>query len=600
MQILYDSVSENLQKLESAFLINFPNSKIVALEGRKLVTMIYNQLTNTADFRFLLLGQEEIRHFLQIPKMVVKSSKYEYPVEFIVPTNMESEIGPLGNTLETEFLKEELPIGLLKDDMRKGIIVTGTEPLEIFLTNTKIIYESEKKSVPYIIITSNKNYRRLADLIPSLKIFRMGKDISFEPFDTEGVLPENYISFFVEMLRMTLNYSDAMVAAVTNMLKDLYSGQDNKPNMAAIMAKLWNGILDPVVSPQERSEFNNIYKFIQNLNSGEATPLFVKTKYPIFEIIADTPAIIEMDVNDKRIRKFLILLILIKIITLSKYLNYRDFMVLIDEGDLVLGLQRANRDVSSDPIFSMLSWIEILRSNDIGLHVSVQYPSLILPQILNSYQNVFVHKTNSFDESQALRSILNMSFRPREEGTEYSEKRKYQYQYEYLRVLEEGHALIKRPDIKACFPMIFDYLDFDKTHLLGDEEIQHRLKMFYPDWDLGQIVMPEKSSLEREFHKYAEQVKNILLVASEYDELMYTAIQSSTLIEDSVLKTLLNNLVQLRYMIQSQEIMGFMRRNTYRITEKGLQKLLEYCHMKGEIMKEDYQSEMEKRGFNTG
>ncbi|MFX0139302.1 MAG: hypothetical protein ACFFDN_37020, partial [Candidatus Hodarchaeota archaeon] len=181
----------------------------------------------------------------------------------------------------------------------------------------------------------------------------------------------------------------------------------------------------------------------------------------------------------------------------------------------------------------------------------------------------------------------------------YSEKRKYQYHYEYLRVIEEGQALLNRPDVKSCFPIIFDYLDFDETHILEDEEIKERLKMFYPDWDFGPIFVPERSAIERSFHQYSEHVKNILNIVTEYDEVMYSAIQSATGIEDDVLRVLLHKLIQLRYIVQSQEVLGVTRRNTYKITELGVQKLLEYSKMKGDITEDDFRRQMRERGFES-
>ena len=265
-------------------------------------------------------------------------------------------------------------------------------------------------------------------------------------------------------------------------------------------------------------------------------------------------------------------------------------MILIDEGDLIFGTERAYHGRGNDPHFSMLNWISTLRNNQIGLHASIQYPTLILPQILSNFHNVLVHKTHSFEESKALRSLLNMSFRPRgDSSTIYSEKRKYEYQYEYLRVLEFGHALFNRADTKACFPIVMEYLNFiDQTHELTDKEIRERLQKFYPRWDTSPITVPEKSAIERDFRQFADKVKLILLIVAEYDELMFTAIQSSTFIEENELYTLLNKMVQKRYLIRSQEVTGVTRRHTYKITRLGLEKLLEYSYMKGDISEDEY------------
>ena len=42
---------------------------------------------------------------------------YHYPAEFIVPTNIPFDVGPIGQAIETEFERPEMPVGLLLRDM---------------------------------------------------------------------------------------------------------------------------------------------------------------------------------------------------------------------------------------------------------------------------------------------------------------------------------------------------------------------------------------------------------------------------------------------------------------------------------------------------
>lgn len=52
LKILYDSVSTNMKKLESAFQVNFPHSKVVVLKDKDIISAIITQLTNGGQFRF--------------------------------------------------------------------------------------------------------------------------------------------------------------------------------------------------------------------------------------------------------------------------------------------------------------------------------------------------------------------------------------------------------------------------------------------------------------------------------------------------------------------------------------------------------------------
>ena len=51
--------------------------------------------------------------------------EYHYPAEFIVPTNISFDIGPIGRAFETEFEKAEIPLGLEHSHMLDGILLMG-------------------------------------------------------------------------------------------------------------------------------------------------------------------------------------------------------------------------------------------------------------------------------------------------------------------------------------------------------------------------------------------------------------------------------------------------------------------------------------------
>lgn len=49
---VYEDITANLRKLESAFQVNFPHSKIVALKDKEIVSAINSQLSSGGQFRF--------------------------------------------------------------------------------------------------------------------------------------------------------------------------------------------------------------------------------------------------------------------------------------------------------------------------------------------------------------------------------------------------------------------------------------------------------------------------------------------------------------------------------------------------------------------
>ena len=137
--------------------------------------------------------------------MITKSMEYHYPAEFIVPTNVPFDVGPVGKAFETEFERPEMDIGLQLHHMLQGILMAGGSARERFFTNFKLVYEGVIAEGNYLILTTSKEWRRLLDVIPEACVFRLGADLTVNPLDPEDADPSAHTTLLTQAFAQAFN-----------------------------------------------------------------------------------------------------------------------------------------------------------------------------------------------------------------------------------------------------------------------------------------------------------------------------------------------------------------------------------------------------------
>jgi len=184
-QFLREQVARDLRIIRSAFKHTFLHTVLEPLKGGELLTAYRLTIQSGSPPSFYLFGHEAVQHFVQVPPIVTKSLPYHYPAEFITPTRIAYDVH-LGKAFETEFQKAEVPIGLLSQDMVRGMLVVGGTLQQRFQTNAALILAAAKRGMNYLVLTNNPQWRRLLDYLPEACLFRLGEDLICNPLDPEN------------------------------------------------------------------------------------------------------------------------------------------------------------------------------------------------------------------------------------------------------------------------------------------------------------------------------------------------------------------------------------------------------------------------------
>jgi hypothetical protein len=523
-----------------------------------------------------LSGTEGVNHFLQVPQIVTKSMGYHYPAEFIVPTNIPFDVGPIGQAIETEFERPEMPVGLLLQDMLKGMLVTGGTASQRFLINLRIVYEMALAEGNYLIITTSPQWRRILDLFEHAKVFRLGTDLTINLLDPEGVELSEYTSLITQVFAQTLNLSRAGVESLTQTLLSLLTSPEPQ-TITTLEQELEKKLVAPRETPHGlfSTELGMVYNFLSNLGHGSASQIFLETSVPFAQLLQNL-TVIEVNMKNHQQVQFVLLCVLAKVLASGIAESAPPCMVLVDNADFLTPLDPQLFKVKeSEPYLHHL--LRRIREHGLGLHLNLKDPSRLPLVLLNSIQTILAHQTTAYHELRLLRDLLQ--FLP--DRLVHSDRRHDNYQVDYLKTLAADRFILKRVDIPNAFPVRVSRLDLSETHIPSDQELQDRLRALIPGWD-APAVQP-RSLLEIDFRAETPLVLKILSLLLDYSSLGRQGLLSSLnseldhIIDMAKLDQLLYKLSERNYIAPIVHVDPQNHRySSYRLTDKGQQAYRDY------------------------
>ena len=153
---------ENSQKLSSLFSIQYSGCNLQALhtnrlESALLMTAIKNRYSRLggSHLGYALIQGMDLYNFLDIDNAFKKGVETKIAAEFNTPLHLDNEI-PLGYTINTEFLEQEVVAGFSLDQTRQLLIMNGTdasrEAVSLLLARNLI---AQGQNVIYFDFTGN-------------------------------------------------------------------------------------------------------------------------------------------------------------------------------------------------------------------------------------------------------------------------------------------------------------------------------------------------------------------------------------------------------------------------------------------------------------
>jgi len=508
--------------------------------------------------------------------MLTKSMEYHYPAEFIVPTNITYDIGPIGNAFETEFEQQEIQIGLRLEDFQQGLLVVGGTAKQRFLTNFKMVYEAALAEENYFIITTNQEWRRMLDLIPQACVVRLGTDLTLNPLDAEGADAMTHVTLIAQAFAQAFYLSrlgeEHLVESLVTLL-ERSRGDAGTPSLEELEA-----ILENKVAASRGAighELGVIAQALMNMGYGSLSQVFGNTNIPLDQLMNGI-TIVEIGAMPQQDLQFVTLCLLAKLLSFST-IHPQRHQVLIETADALM-LHDPRSAKVRDIEHYLLDWVQQFRSHQKGIHLSFGSPARAPLVLLNTFHTIVTFKITSYEDVQVISNLLQ--FLP--DRLVHSRERHDNYQVEFLKTQPSDLFILKRADIANAFPVRMVLPDFSKTHIGAVEELQDRVRLFFPSWNAPQAI--SRVALERSFRgKDVIIAQRILTLLQEYPDLgtsgIFSSLRSSPDLDLEMveLEGVLNRLVQLSYLavIERDDGRGHGHKS-YQLKERGTTALEEF------------------------
>lgn len=516
-ELLRNQVLADLAEIRSAFRQTYSHVILEPLRGKDLITGYQLSIQGGAPASFYVTGYEAVNQFLQIPQIVAKSMDSHFPVECITPTRVPHDVR-LGKAFSTEFHKVEVPAGLISGDMSKGVLVTGGTLQQRFTTNTKLVHSAAERGINYLIITNNAEWCKMLDLIPSACFLRLGEELILNPLDPDESELVEYSHLLMQVFAQCFPLPAHSCQQLAGLITQCFV-QEGIPDMEILASKILDLTTIPRPGPT-RELLGAVYNFLNNFHVGKVSRMLGGTNIPIKKLVRGIN-IVEIDIKNQKYQQFLILCFLAKVLSYNHGDPDHKLMVLVDTGDLLVPLDPLTQ-TARDAEQYLLDWVRRFRDQEVGLHLSIQAPSRFSKGILNAFQNVIAHRTKPDEDVQKLRDLLQLlpNHVVLSQGVRHDN-----WNSQYLKTLPDGFVFLKRHDIDHGFPVRIAALDLTWTHLWSSEEIEARLRKFFPGW---LPPAPDKRPLLlRDFERDIKVVDDLLSLLDEYNRLGMTSLLSS-------------------------------------------------------------------------
>jgi len=539
---LDEQLQENFDIIYLAFKQFYDNYIPVILKTRRLlsglkVILLKNKFVRRegTHIPYSLIQGKILKKPNKIMDELKKGIKTQVAAEFNTPLSLQNEI-IIGNTINTEFFREEIPFGLLFNQIDNLIISGGTQRQRENMS-MKIISELVESKVPSIIFDLKGNYSKLINKFSKTQFyhdfhyFKLGQSFNIELLSS-GIKndPNNleYLDYISEVVGCVRKLTDKEILSV----KDLFS---------KVQMDFTSLTLD--IEMNNKWERNYIEKYIASIFK-EYTQ---QTKNSISAIGIEEGNITSRDFL-KREKT-----IIFDLSNLRLPLNLFAMFVLISR---IIHYTQEERDYTPkllvipyveyffDKIY-LEKWVkpyiidkflEPLRENGFGFMFLVNEINKLHPTFFDYIQNFIALKTVNPTDLKVLKNLLNLQ-EMQGQGY-YTNTRKNTYQIDFLKQLKEDGAVVLRNDLDQPFPVkididsvatiltpnytnLSDYMkefgyDFQKT----EEQILNSIKktIFEKDFQEFQYLLEEIISFLRTLNQidtigniYEHKVKEQLL-----------------------------------------------------------------------------------------
>jgi hypothetical protein len=196
----FEQISETLLKREKEFLniykANFPNYHLEVLSSKRSLSALIATMLKSKFYRlagthmdYSIIQGKTLVNLNEIANEFKKGVETRIAAEFNSPLDIQNDI-VIGNTINTEFLEEEIPAGFTIDQVKNLLITNGTanDRENILLALTK---ELVKAGQPSVIFDFSGNFSKLLTYFEGtiyeshLRHYKLGRTFQIDPIATD-------------------------------------------------------------------------------------------------------------------------------------------------------------------------------------------------------------------------------------------------------------------------------------------------------------------------------------------------------------------------------------------------------------------------------
>ncbi|MFX1320779.1 MAG: hypothetical protein ACFFAQ_03955 [Promethearchaeota archaeon] len=480
---LEEKLRSDINLVKNAFHMNFLNYKLVELQKRKLVSgylceTIKNKFTrlNGTHLNYILFQGKILINLTRIVDILKKGVETRIAAEFNTPLHLPNFI-TIGHTVNTEVLEEEIPFGLLLDQLKNLLITNGTLKSRD-LACMKIVSELVKVNVPSIIFDFNGTWSKLIAYFKDsrfendLLYFKLGSAFTLDPLQSDIPYDPNniqYLEYMYDSYALAFKKDERTVDIFrTNIQKhpdmDLPSLSLELLNQREWEKRPMNYTLTSLFSDFSQEDLTLFFSSHKGSNC---------TISPLKFITNEKTIILDLSIsNDFRKQLFFTFIIVSKFLHYIK--NSREFIpkiLVIPHIDLFFDNNHIEQKINYGIINTFL---DPLLQNKFGLIFSANQIHYLHPNLFKCLTNHLTFRATDSKDIGVLKNQMNLQ--ELVGRGYYTSSRNNTYQIDYLMNLKDDEVIVKRSDIYQPFPAKLTWSNLKVINLLKTEEIIHFMK----------------------------------------------------------------------------------------------------------------------------
>ncbi len=494
-------LSTNAKILKRTFEDNFLNFKLVGLKNQLLISGFLSECLKNHSFRlngthlnYVYFQGKSLIELAKIVNEFKKGIDTRIAAEFNTPLQLNNFI-TIGNTINTEFLDEEVPFGLTFDQLRQLLITNGLSYNREH-AKMKIVSELVKANKSCLVFDYSGKCSKLINFFKdsqynrNILYFKLGSSFSIDlkhsgmKYDKNNI---DYLNLFFDTFALAFKAEKRYV----DLLKDSFLKQDEL-DVSSISLDL------EMKNKWERDyKTNNLIAIFRDFRSQSQIFSNLTLDHedeinPIDFLRNDKSIIVDLSIlKDLEQKTFVTFIIISKLIHyLQNSTDYYKKVIFIPNIDMFFDSFFIDNNYNTTNYGKVSKFLEPFLECGFGLICSANQIRYLHPNVFSFLHNIITFRATDTRDIAVLKNQMNLQ---ELQGTGYySSKRNNTYQINYLMNMRENEVIIKRTDIYQPFPGVIEL-----TELKGIQPLQYEKILIYMEKQGYKLKLAERRITEK-------------------------------------------------------------------------------------------------------